>query len=116
MSLSAKGRRDKGVKGEREVRKVFETAGFEVRGLEDTGDHLVICAGLTLHIESKRAETLRLPLWSRQAEAEAPQGTVAVVAYRRSREPWRASLLLDDLIAILAADHRLVWIGAEDEK
>ena len=101
MSLSGKGRRDKGVAGEREVRSAFERAGFEVRGLEDTGDHLVICAGLTLHVESKRQETIRIALWSQQAEIEAPQGTVPIVAYRRSREPWRVSLLLDDFVALL---------------
>lgn len=105
MSLSAKGRRDKGVAGEREVRQRFELGGFEVRGLEGEGDHLVICeGGLTLHVESKRQETLRLPLWSQQAEAEAPQGTLPLVAYRRSREPWRVSLRLDDFIALLVTE------------
>lgn len=94
--------RDKGLSGEREVRHAFETAGLPVRGLEGLGDQLVVCpAGLTLHIEVKRAETLKLPLWTRQAESEAPQGTVPIVVYRRNREPWRASLKLDDLIAML---------------
>jgi len=102
VSLSGKARRDKGLVGEREVRHAFEQAGFDVRGLEDTGDHLVICAGgLTLHIESKRQERIQIELWSQQAEREAPQGTVPIVAYRRSRAPWRVSLQLDDLIALL---------------
>jgi Holliday junction resolvase len=94
--------RDKGLSGEREVRHAFETGGFPVRGLEGLGDQLVVCAtGLTLHIEVKRAETLRINEWTRQAETEAPQGTVPIVVYRRNREPWRASLKLDDLIALL---------------
>lgn len=102
MSLSGKGRRDKGVRGEREVALAFEKARYQVRGLEAEGDHLVVCADwLTLHIEAKRQEKLRLPEWSRQAEAEAPQGTVPIVAYRASREPWRVSLKLDDFIEIL---------------
>ena len=98
----SKSQRDKGLRGEREVAKAFELAGFPVRGLEGSGDHLVVCsADLTLHVESKRHEALRMGDWSKQAEAEAPQGTVPVVAYRRSREPWRVSLLLDDFVALL---------------
>lgn len=94
--------RDKGLSGEREVKHAFEAGGFPVRGLEGLGDHLVVCGStLTLHIEVKRAEALRMSDWSKQAESEAPQGTVAILCYRRNREPWRASLLLDDLIALL---------------
>lgn len=104
MTLSGKGRRTKGVVGEREVAKAFEQWGFEVRGLEATGDHLVVCSPrLTLHIESKRQETLHMDKWSRQAEAEAPQGVVPLVAYRRSREPWRISMRLEDFVALLIA-------------
>jgi hypothetical protein len=100
--MSGKRSRDKGVKGEREVGKAFEIGGFPVRGLEGQGDHLIVTGSdVTLHIEVKRAETLRLPLWTRQAENEAPQGTVPIVCYRSNREPWRASLKLDDLIALL---------------
>ena len=100
--------RDKGLLGEREVRHAFEHAGFPVRGLEATGDHLIVCgAGLTLHVEVKRAEALRMSDWSKQAEGEAPQGTVPILAYRRSREPWRVSLRLDDLIALLIEPDRL---------
>ena len=98
----SKAQRDKGVRGEREVRQRFELSGFEPRGLEDTGDHLVVCSGgLTLHIESKRQEVIRIGEWSRQAEAEAPQGTMPIVAYRRSREPWRVSMRLDDFLLLL---------------
>ena len=109
MSLSGKARRTKGVVGEREVRHAFDTAGFLIRGLEDTGDHLVLVRhGLTLHVESKRQERIEILRWSRQAEAEAPQGTLALVAYRPSREPWRVSMLLDDLIALLVSNSHLV--------
>jgi hypothetical protein len=52
-------------------------------------------------VEVKRAETLRLPDWTRQAELEAPSGTIPIVAYRRNREPWRVSVRLDHLIALL---------------
>lgn len=104
MTLSGKGRRDKGLLGEREVKHAFALGGFDARGTEGQGDHLVVCASdLVLHIEVKRQETLQPDKWSKQAEGEAPQGTVPIVCYRRSREPWRASIKLDDLIALLRA-------------
>jgi hypothetical protein len=100
----SKAQRDKGLRGELEVKHVFAHAGFAPRGLEGQGDHLVLCGhGLTLHVESKRQEVIRIADWSKQAEAEAPQGTIPIVAYRRSREPWRVSIKLDDLIDILIA-------------
>lgn len=98
----SKASRDKGLSGEREVRHVFEEAGLEPRSLEFSGDHLVVCAaGITLHLEVKRAEALRMTDWSKQAESEAPQGTLPLVVYRRNREPWRVSIKLDDLVALL---------------
>lgn len=94
--------RDKGLSGEREVRHAFEASGFPVRGLEGLGDHLVVCgAGVVLHLEVKRAETLRLPAWSRQAESESPADALPLVVYRSNREPWRASILLEDMIRLL---------------
>ena len=109
MSLSGKGRRTKGVKGEREVAQRFEVGGFEVRGLEGSGDHLIMTgSGLTLHVESKRQERIEILRWSRQAEAEAPQGVLPLVAYRPSHEPWRISMRLDDFVALLLANSQLV--------
>jgi len=98
----SKRERDKGLLGEREVRHLFEGAGFAVRGLEGMGDNLVLCdRGLTLHLETKRQERVSLPLWARQAEAEAPAGTVPVVCWRPSRALWRADLSLEHLLGIL---------------
>lgn len=95
--------RRKGVGGEREVAAIYAAAGLTVRGLEGAGDHLVVCgAGLTLHSEVKRQETARPWQWLAQAEAEAPAGTVPVVAFRRSRGQWYAMLTLEDLAAIVA--------------
>jgi Holliday junction resolvase len=102
VSLSGKGRRAKGVRGEREVAKMFEEAGLELRNLEATGDHLVVCGtDLTIHVEVKRQERLRLPLWTAQAETEAPSGAIPLVAYRTSGEPWRVSLRLSELVGLL---------------
>ncbi len=98
------GSRRKGIRGEAEVARALRAAGLAVRGLEASGDHLALAAGgLVLHVEVKRAERARLVEWSRKAETEAPPGAVPVVAWRPSREPWRATLLLDDLLALVRA-------------
>jgi Holliday junction resolvase len=94
--------RRKGVTGEREVAAIWQAAGFEVRGLEGLGDHLVICGpGVTIHSEVKRQERLQLPIWLRQARAEAPSGAVPVVAFRQNRGQWYAALPLVDLTWLL---------------
>lgn len=43
--MAASSRR-KGLKGEQEVARIWRAAGFEVRGLEGQGDHLVICGNV----------------------------------------------------------------------
>jgi len=81
--------RDKGVKGEREVAAIFQTAGFDVRGLESAGDWLAVALnGRVLHVETKRQERLRVPEWIAQAETDCPQGVAWVLAFRQSRRPW----------------------------
>jgi hypothetical protein len=101
-----KASRAKGLRGEREVADVFEAAGHQLRGYEAGGDWLCVnprrAAAPLLHLECKREERLRPSEWVKQAESEAAAGTVPVVVYRQSREPWRVILRLDDLLRLLA--------------
>lgn len=98
-----KASRTKGVTGELELAAIWERAGFEVRGLEASGDHLVICRnGLTIHQEGKRQERIKLPEWWEQTVAEAPAGTLPVLSFRPSRTRWRSVLWTDDLAALIA--------------
>lgn len=96
--------RRKGVDGEREVRRLFEQHGFELRGLEASGDWLAFGHGLAFHVESKRQEVARPWVWFEQASAEAPTGTIPLVAFRRSRSPWLALVRLDVLLPVLHQD------------
>lgn len=91
--------RDKGRKAEAEVAAIYQSHGFAVRGLEGVGDHLAVGHGLVIHSEVKRQEVLRLPLWTRQALAEAPADALPIVAYRRNRSPWRA-VAPEDRVAV----------------
>ncbi len=96
-----KASRTKGVAGEREVARIYEDAGLTVRGLEGSGDHLVLGGVVTLHSETKRQERLQIPAWIKQAASEAPPGTVPVVAFRQNRGEWWACLPLERLATIV---------------
>lgn len=100
--MMSKRERNKGLRGEREVSKAFEQAGFPIRGLEGLGDNLVLCGdGLTLHLETKRRERVRVPEWAQQADLEAPPGTVPVVCWRQNQGRWRADIGLNEFLEIL---------------
>jgi hypothetical protein len=99
--------RAKGVRAERELAALWEAAGCLVRGLEGEGDHLIVLGGhhypngVLLHSEVKAQETLRLPLWRRQAVAEAPPGTIPVVFTKQRFAGWWADLRAEDLIRLV---------------
>lgn len=102
--MSATERR-KGVTGEREVAAIFRVHGFECDrtpnsgGLRIKGD---LYGTVPAHVEVKRHETLRLPAWLRQAEAEAEEDALPVVAFRQNRGTWYAAIPLHDLARLLA--------------
>jgi Holliday junction resolvase len=95
--VMARRERAKGVRGEREVLELLRARGFEVRGLEATGDHLAFLDGLVFHVETKRQETARPWAWLEQAENETPRGAITLVAFRRSRSKWYALVPLEPL-------------------
>lgn len=85
--------REKGRRGELEVAHLYADRGLEVRGLEGSGDHIVVCgrsSGLTLHSETKRQETARVWEWWKQASDETEAGAMTVLHFRRSRSRWLA--------------------------
>lgn len=101
-----KSSREKGKRGEREfatalVKRGFDGArrGQQYRGGEHSAD--VVCAELSpLHFEVKRTEALRLWEALEQAERDAGQGEIPVVAHRANDRPWVVILKLDDLLTL----------------
>jgi len=94
--------RAKGIAFEREVAKVFEDAGMEVRGLESGGDHFVVAAnGTVYHGESKRHERVEIDRWLRQQERDCPDGMRRFLVFRRSRRPAYAVVPLEQLVEMM---------------
>lgn len=107
MSAVSNSERRKGAGGEREVAAIFRAVGFDCDrtpnsgGLRFKGD---LAGSVPAHVEVKRQEVLRIPLWLRQARADAPSGTLPVVAFRQSGEDWYAVIPLQSLATLLACD------------
>lgn len=99
-----KSQRVKGAAGEREVVAILKARGHDSRRTAPMQTHLGAKGGFAdvaglpgYHLEVKRCEALKMDAWSRQAEDECGEN-VPVVVYRRSREPWRISMRLEDFL------------------
>lgn len=101
--MSGRAARVKGAAAEREVAKILtDSLGFVVKRnlgqARDGADDLTV---QQFRIEVKRRETIAIDKWSQQVEDCAQAGEVPVVVYRRSGQPWRVCLLLDDFIPMM---------------
>ena len=96
--------RAKGKKAEIELAHILRTQGHtEARRGQQycgaNGDADVI--GVKgIHIEVKRQQTVRDEVWMKQAEADAKQGEIPVVIYRRNHEKWKL-LIRQDIADII---------------
>lgn len=102
-----KGERDKGAGGEREVAAIFRAAGFDCDRTPNSGGLRILgdlYGQVPLHVEVKRQEVWRLPLWIAQAENEVT-GEPFLVAFRRNHSPWYGVAPLDVIVNALAC----VW-------
>ena len=108
LSKRGKRSRDKGKRGEREVAKILQTAGFPARrtvqynGRPGTAADVVGIPGL--HLEVKFVEKERIREWYRQAERDAtasPDKDIPVIVHRKSWEPWLVTMSLEDFIKII---------------
>lgn len=98
--------RTKGANAEREFRDLLRLSGFHAeRDGSERGDLIHNVAGV--HFEIKRCETLAIPTWCRQAERDAG-ALVPVVAFRRSREPWRVVVPATEYLRLKAVE-RALW-------
>lgn len=114
--MGAKSQR-KGCNGELELSRILQDHGYPVEaGRAQSYGEVPDLSGLPgIHIECKRAETMRLSEWMYQAERDAKRfgdGAPAVF-FRRSRSPWRVVMNLEDWMAIYKNCHELPWISVK---
>lgn len=97
--------RAKGAQGELDVAAIFRAVGFDCDRTPNSGGLRIrsdLYGTVPAHVEVKRQERLQLWQWIEQAETECQPGELAVVAFRRSRSPWYATLRLEPLALLLA--------------
>ena len=99
--------RQKGARGERELRDKFREHGFADarRGQQfcgANGDADVV--GLPgIHAECKRVEKLNLYAAMEQASNDAREGELPAVFHKRNRKEWLVTMTLDDWWALYDA-------------
>lgn len=98
--------RAKGARGELEVVEILRTEGWpnarrthDGRAQAARGD--IANGPQGVHLEVKRAEALSVPKALRQAEADAGPQDIPILVHRSSRQPWLATLPLDELLPLL---------------
>lgn len=121
--------RDKGAAYERELVRdargfgfrADRTAALQANGaMQGSHADVAILDLPDVHLEAKRDERKSVDAMVRQAEEQAPPGSLAVVVYRRNRQPsrvvfaWRAFLEREREVADLRAEvDSLRWQLAE---
>ena len=97
--MSGRRSQAKGANGERELAAILRGCGYDIQrgGSLSFGKEPDLSGLPGVHIECKRAETLRLSEWMAQAERDAQrfQDGAPAVFFRRSREPWRVVMDLE---------------------
>jgi Holliday junction resolvase len=96
--------RTKGSSGELEVVHILKGHGYETWRTPNSGAFTHSRGDIRgmpgLHWEIKRQERLEMDKWTAQAEADCASTDMPLVAYRRSRQPWRVVSLLEDFLVI----------------
>lgn len=103
----------KGRNGELELCRVFQSYGIQAEpGKAVSYGSVPDIVGVDgVHVECKRAETIRLSEWLEQAKRDSERfgdGAPAVF-FRRSRSPWCVVMKMDDWMAL----YRSSKIGKE---
>lgn len=98
----------KGNRAERELLRLLQSYGVDASrndqryvGGVDNPDISVRIGPVSVHVECKRVERLSLAAALRQAKRDANGHALPVVAHRRSREPWLATVELADLLEVM---------------
>ncbi len=97
--------RTKGAEAEREICRLLNDAGLPAQRTAPLqawgGSRDADVIGIPgVFLEIKRQERIEIDKWCAQAEL-ASSVDVPVVAWRRSRQPWRCALPLEDFLTLV---------------
>lgn len=93
--------RRKGLRGQQEVQRLFQSLGIDLDKLAAQGDRVwCVRGGEAIRLEVKRQERARLWEWITQARRETPADMTPCVAFRKRGAEWYAVLPLADLVRI----------------
>jgi len=104
----------KGNGGERELLSILREYDEDAKrndqtfvGGKDNPDISFSLNGINYHVECKRTERLKLHEAIQQAERDAGKEKTPLVAHRRNREEWYATMRLIDLLKALKGGWRI---------
>ena len=108
--MSGRRSQAKGASGERELASILRGYGYDIQrgGSLSFGEEPDLVGLPGVHVECKRTEQLRLSEWLAQAAVDAEKfgDGLPVVFHRRNRETWRATMALEDWLALYEAADR----------
>lgn len=108
--MSGRSSQRKGRAAELELSRILQGHGYNVEpGRALSYGEVPDLSGLPgIHCEVKRCEALRLSEWMEQSERDAARfgDGVPAVFYRRSREPWRVVMDLEDWLTVYTEFYR----------
>lgn len=99
--------RRKGAVAEREIVQILRDHGFQSRRTASMQAQIGAPeADVTFnvegfHLEVKRQETVAIDKWCAQAAIAAKPTDTPCVIWRKSRQPWRVALPLDDFLELV---------------
>jgi Holliday junction resolvase len=103
--------KQKGSRGERELRDLLKSFGLKARrtqqysGTEGTSD--VTCPDLDLlHIEVKRTENFKGYQWIEQAKNDS-KGSIPTVWWRKNKKQWLVLMEAESLLTLLTSISKL---------
>lgn len=99
--------RAKGAAAEREIVNILKDKGLKAQrtaplqaapGVSEDADVIGVEG---CYLEIRRRERVQIDAWCAETELAAPPGQTPCVVWRRSRQPWRVALPLDDFLDLV---------------
>lgn len=100
--------RRKGAVAEREIVHILEGKGLKaqrtapLQAAPGTSEDADVIGVEGHYLEIRRRERVEIDKWCAETELAAPTTQVPCVVWRKTRQPWRVALPLDDFLDLVA--------------